>query len=103
MCRAAYSCVAGLFSRLVLRTCDFTPQGYANFVKQLARREITMANGKKAGLALAQLANKINGSVPWQVNKWSHHDVQRFKKTDPGFVLPPPDADDEAEHVEPDA
>jgi hypothetical protein len=87
---------------LVLRTCDFTPQGYANFVKQLARREITMANGKKAGLALAQLANKINGSVPWQVNKWSHHDVQRFKKTDPGFVLPSPDADeDEAEHVEP--
>lgn len=61
-----------------------------------------MANGKKAGLALAQLANKINGSVPWQVNKWSHHDVQRFKKTDPGFVLPAPD-EDEGVDSQPDA
>ena len=90
--RVAYRCTAGLF-RWLARTCDSTPRGYANFVKQLARREIAMANGKKAGLALAQLANKINGSVPWQVNKWSHHDVQRFKKTDPGFALPSPDED----------
>jgi hypothetical protein len=63
--------------------------GYSQFITALADNQIALARTKTRFLSLAKMANAVNGSVPWQVNKLSDSQLEKFKK-DPGFQLPPP-------------
>lgn len=58
-------------------------RAYNQFVYLLAKEEIMVAQNKANFLFAAEIMNKINGRVPWQVNKWSTNELEKFKqKTD---------------------
>ncbi|CAF1082872.1 unnamed protein product [Adineta ricciae] len=54
-------------------------QAYSQFVQTLAGKEIIVAQNKAHLLFAADMMNKINGAVPWQVNCWSKKEVDHFK------------------------
>jgi len=54
--------------------------GYNQYVDILAKKEIMFAQNKANFLFATELMNKINGIVPWQVNKWSTSKLEYFKE-----------------------
>ncbi|CAF3694847.1 unnamed protein product [Adineta steineri] len=56
-------------------------KAYSQFVHLMATKEIMIAQNKANFLFAADMMNKINGSVPWQLNKWSSEDVDHLKET----------------------
>lgn len=55
-------------------------KAYNQFVHFLAKEEIFLAQNKANFLFAKEMMNKINGIVPWQVNKWSPEKLEKFKK-----------------------
>jgi hypothetical protein len=55
-------------------------KAYSQFVHMLATKEIFVAQNKANFLFAADVMNKINATVPWQVNKWSDSEVEHFKQ-----------------------
>ncbi|CAF3370103.1 unnamed protein product [Rotaria sp. Silwood2] len=54
---------------------------YNQYVHALANVEVIFAEKKAALLFVIEVMNKITGTVPWQVNKWSSSKVEKFKQT----------------------
>jgi len=55
-------------------------KAYSQFVHILATKEIIAAQNKANFLFAAGVINKINGAVPWQVNRWSSSEIDHFKE-----------------------
>jgi len=61
---------------------------YSIYVASLAMAEIAKARTKSGALFAANIMNKVNGIVPWQVNAWSLAEEKKLLTTDPDFKLP---------------
>jgi hypothetical protein len=61
---------------------------YSMYVSSLAMTEVATARTKSGALFAANIMNKVNGAVPWQVNVWPKEKEKLFLTTDPDFKPP---------------
>lgn len=54
-------------------------EAYNQFVQVLGTMELAIARAKSECLFFAGLTNRLNASVPWQVNVWNQERVSAFK------------------------